>query len=91
MQAPLALLGFLLGVWGFYQTGRVTLLLGGLFMLVNWPWTLLAVNNRLMAMEATQASAASRDLIVRWNALHFVRTLLGVLAVVSFLIGFLGH
>jgi hypothetical protein len=43
MQAPLAFLGFLLGVWALYETGRIPFLIGALCMLANWPWTVLAI------------------------------------------------
>lgn len=94
MQAPLAFLGFLLGVWAFYETGRITVLVGALCMLANWPWTLLVirpVNNHLMAIAAKQAGPASRALVTRWNTLHSVRTVLGGVGIVSFLNGILGH
>jgi hypothetical protein len=44
-----------------------------------------------MAMEPNRANPASRALIIRWNGLHFVRTMLGAVAVALFLIGFLGY
>jgi hypothetical protein len=50
-----------------------------------------AVNHRWMAMEPNRANPASRALIIRWNGLHFVRTMLGAVAVALFLIGFLGY
>jgi hypothetical protein len=58
-------------------------------MLLNWPWTMLAVmptNNKLMTTKLEDAGPASRALIVKWNGLHAVRTALGCAAVISFLI-----
>ena len=57
-------------------------------MLAPWPWTLVMikpVNDALMATDPAKAGPKSRDLIVRWGGLHAVRTVLGVLAVISFL------
>ena len=61
---------------------------GALLMLANWPWTLLAImptNNILMATDLAAADADTRALIVKWNRLHAVRTVLGALAVLTFL------
>ena len=92
MQAPLAVMGFVLGAWVWYRGGHIGFLVGALCMLANWPWTLLVirpVNSQLMAIEPNAAGPVSRALIERWNALHLVRTVLGSLAVAAFLIGLL--
>jgi hypothetical protein len=52
MQASLAMLGFLLGAVAWWQTGLAAFLLGALYILAPWPWTLLVikpVNDALMA------------------------------------------
>src|SRR5437660_3819685 len=52
MQAPLAVIGFLLGVWAWWQSANALWIVGGLFMLSNLPVTLIVIlptNNRLMA------------------------------------------
>jgi hypothetical protein len=52
MQATLALLGFVLGTLAWWHTGQLSFVLGALFMIANWPWTLFAiypVNEKLMA------------------------------------------
>ena len=93
MQAPLAFLGFALGIVAWYQTGHVSFLAGALLMLANWPWTLLVVmrtNKPLMATHPEQAGKATRALIVKWNALHAVRSVLGCLAAVAFFYGLSG-
>ena len=88
MQAPLALLGFVLGWLAWWQAGHAGFLVGAIAIIAPWPWTLIGikpVNDALLATAPDQAGPASRALIVRWGALHAVRTALGALATVSFL------
>ena len=86
MQASLAIVGFLLGMLAWWQTGDWVWIVGGLLMLANWPFTLLVikpVNDRLMATDA--AGPDSRAMIVRWGSLHAARTALGSAATLAFL------
>jgi hypothetical protein len=88
MQGPLAVLGFLLGLLTWWQTGDWRWLLGAAFLIANWPYTLIAImpiNNKLMATQLDQAGPESRKLIESWAGLHAVRTALGALATVTFL------
>jgi hypothetical protein len=88
MQAPLAVVGFLLGLAAWWQSGHVGWALGALLMIANWPFTFFAVmptNDRLMAIEPAAAGAESRAMIERWGSLHAVRTALGVAASLVFL------
>jgi hypothetical protein len=88
MQASLAILGFLLGLLAWWQTGDWRWLLGAALMIANWPYTLIAImptNNKLMATPVDQAGPESLALIERWARLHAVRTALGALATVTFL------
>jgi hypothetical protein len=83
MQATLAIVGFVLGVLAFWQTGTPAFMIGALLMLANWPWTLFAImptNKILMATELAEAGSATRALLVKWNGLRAVRTVLGALA-----------
>ncbi|MBO0732764.1 MAG: DUF1772 domain-containing protein [Methylocapsa sp.] len=87
MQAPLALLGFILGAIAAYVSGW-RFLLGALVLLANWPFTLIVimpVNSRLMAMEAESAGPDSRALIEQWGRLHAARGALGAAATALFL------
>jgi hypothetical protein len=57
-------------------------------MLAPWPWTLLGIkptNDALLETAPDQAGPLTRALIVRWGALHGVRTGLGALATVAYL------
>jgi hypothetical protein len=92
MQAPLAIIGFALGVVAWRMTGRVAFLIGAILLLTNWPWTLFGImptNKVLMAIELDDAGPHSRALIVKWNRLHSVRTALGCFATLAFLIALL--
>jgi len=88
MQAPLAIIGCLLGLLAWWQTGRWPWLLGALVLVANWPYTLLAImptNRRLMNTEPARAGPESRALIEKWAALHAGRTALGFAATLLFL------
>ncbi|TKT71831.1 DUF1772 domain-containing protein [Afipia massiliensis] len=88
MQAPMAIVGFLLGVLAWWQTGQWLWLIGGAVLVANWPYTLLVImptNNKLMAMEPANAGPKTRALIETWARLHAGRTLLGVAATLIFL------
>jgi Domain of unknown function (DUF1772) len=87
MQAPLAIVGFVLGVRAWWLNGRIGFLIGAILLLANWPWTMFVImptNKALMATELEAAGAQSRALIVKWNRLHAVRTALGFVAVAAF-------
>jgi hypothetical protein len=87
MQAPLAIAGCVFGLIAWWQTREVAFLIGAIAMIANWPWTLLGIrptNNALMATEVAAAGSESRGLVVKWGALHAVRTILGIVATVLF-------
>ena len=89
MQATLAIAGFVLGIVAWRLTDRLAFLLGALLLIANWPWTLFGImptNKALMSQPIEQAGPQSRALLVKWNRLHSVRTVLGGLAVAAFLI-----
>ena len=88
MQAPLALVGGLLGLIAWWQTSHPGFLIGAVAIIAPWPWTLVAirpVNDTLMATEPDQAGPQTRALVLRWGVLHAVRTALGALATAAFL------
>lgn len=90
MQAPLALVGLVLGIAAWQMTARVAFLAGAIMMIANWPWTLIGVaptNRALMTTGFERAGPESRRLIIKWGKLHGVRTLLGALSIVAFLVG----
>jgi len=87
MQAPLAVVGFVLGIVAWRQSENSAWLVGAAILIANWPYTLVGImptNRRLMATEAGAASAESRALLVKWARLHAVRTALGFAATAIF-------
>ena len=88
MQAPLAVVGFLLGLAAWWRTGHAGWALGALLMVANWPFTFFVImptNHRLMAVEPAAAGPESRAMIERWGSLHAGRTALGFAASLAFL------
>src|SRR3712207_2073826 len=93
MQAPLAVLGFVLGLAAWWQTGQAAWMLGAFLMIANWPVTFFAImptNNRLMSIEPAMAGPESRAMIETWGSLHGIRTALGLSASLAFLWGSVG-
>lgn len=89
MQATLALVSGLLGLAAWYFESRPTAAVGGVLMLANWPYTLIAIaptNRALGATRDLDAGPRSRALILRWGKLHAVRSALGVAGTCAFLI-----
>jgi Domain of unknown function (DUF1772) len=88
MQASLALAGFVLGLTAWWQTAHSLFLIGSIAMIAPWPWTLIVIkptNDALLATEPDRAGPPTRALVVKWGALHAVRTALGALATLGYL------
>ena len=88
MQAPLAIIGFVLGLAAWWLTGNWHWVVGALLMVANWPYTMFAImptNKELMRMEASSNEGRSRAMIENWGRLHAGRSALGVLATLAFL------
>jgi hypothetical protein len=89
IQAPLAVVGPILGIVAWWLTGRVAFVVGAILLFANVPWTLVGIlptNKALMETKLEEAGPQSRELIVKWSRLHLVRTILGGLAIVAFVI-----
>lgn len=89
LQASLALVGLLsaLGAWylgagGVWLTGGVLLGVVILFTLV----VIFPTNRQLMRPDAAQTAARAEVLLKRWGRLHAVRSFLGFLSFVLFLL-----
>jgi hypothetical protein len=87
MQAPLALIGAVLGAVAWWQTRGLLWLFGAVALLAAWPYTLLVIkptNDALLATDPADASPATRALIERWGRLHTGRAAIGVLTTILF-------
>jgi hypothetical protein len=88
MQASLAIVGGLFGLVAFLSTLDWRWLLGALFLLANWPYTIfviMPINRRLMDTPPEAATAETRHMLERWGALHAGRSALGLVATLIFL------
>ena len=91
MQAGLALISLILGLWAWMKVDVAWLLAGALLVGAAIPFTLVVVaptNRRLGATADDGAGAESRALLERWGRLHAVRTGLGVAAVAAYFAAF---
>jgi hypothetical protein len=88
MQAPIAVVSALLGAAAWWTTGQLLWALGAVIILSNWPYTLLAImpTNRQLEASGLESHRATRECLVRWGHLHGVRTVLGALATLGYLI-----
>ena len=89
MQASLAVLGGMLGALAWWKTRDGLWLAVAVVLVSNWPYTLLGImptNRQLLATVPESADAATRALLERWGRLHAVRSGLGAIATVLFLI-----
>ena len=88
MQAPLALIGAVLGFAAWWQAGDWRWLAGAIVILSAWPYTLLVIkptNDHLLAIDPANAGPRVRTLIEKWGRQHAVRSAIGVLTTVLFL------
>jgi hypothetical protein len=65
MQAPLALVGFLLALIAWWQTSEAGFLIGGVAIVAAWPWTLIGIKPTNDA-EPDKAGPQVRALVVKW-------------------------
>lgn len=89
MQASLAVLGGISGALAWWASRDGLWLAGAIVLVANWPFTLLVImptNLRLMATAPDSADAATRSLLERWGRLHAVRSVLGAIATLLFLV-----
>jgi len=88
MQAPIAVVSALLGAASWWTTGNPLWAVGAVIMIANWPYTLSAIMpiNRQLEATPSGSDADTRGHLVRWGQLHAVRSILGAVATVVYLI-----
>src|SRR4030081_2066806 len=82
MQAPLALLGCLVGVIAWWQISHPGFLIGALALIAPWPWTLIGIkptNDALLATEPDGARPHTRAIHLKWRVNNGLRPPLGAL------------
>ena len=87
-QASFAAIGFVSGLAAAWLSTRVAWLVGGLAIGAAIPLTLAVIrpiNNRLLSTEPL-ADAETLALLRRWGQLHVVRTVLGAIGLLLFLL-----
>ena len=92
IQSMLALVAGLSALGAGWVSGAGFAVAGGVAMLANWPFTLVAllpINRRLSLGTAGAGDARSYRLLLRWGQLHDVRSLLGVAGVLLLICAFL--
>jgi uncharacterized membrane protein len=88
MQAPLALIGSLSAIVAWRYEGRIVWLVGGLFLLLVIPYTVVVIfptNKRLESQDLDLHSDEAARLLRQWGWLHAIRSMLSGAAFVAFL------
>ena len=87
MQAGLALLAGVLGLWGWAAGAGLLVLAGALLIVAVVPFTFFVImptNKRMLAADPADASPETRAMLVKWGGLHWVRNLLGLASAAAF-------
>ena len=89
LQASLAGIGFLAAAAAWLTTDALWWLIGGALLVAVIPFTLLVIfptNKKLLDPSVDKSSQIASTLLVRWGRLHAVRSLLGLLAFLVFIL-----
>jgi len=93
LQAPLALLSFACGIAAWLLGAGFGWLIAALLIGAVVPFTfvvIMPINSKLLAPGRDLGSAETRALLVRWDRLHAVRTILSIFGVTVYLLSLLG-
>jgi hypothetical protein len=88
-QASLAVLGFLFSLLAWWFGSDMTILIAGILLLSVAPFTLIVImptNRRLLVLDSEKDADEVQMLLNRWNRLHMVRSVLGTMSLVVFLL-----
>ena len=89
LQASLAVVGCLAGLWSAWVSGDARVAIGAILLGAVVPFTLVVVlptNKRLLDPSLDPRGQDAADLLVRWGHLHAVRTVLSSTAFALFLV-----
>ena len=89
MQATLAVVGTLAGVFAGLPSRSTAWLTGSLLLFLNVPFTLIVIfptNHQLLDPALDKSSPEAHRLLVRWGRLHEVRTVLSLGAFIVFVL-----
>jgi len=89
MQAPLAVIGCIAGLWAAWLFGDPLLAIAAIALVSVVPFTLVAImptNKRLLDPALDPRGKGAAELLIRWGRLHATRSLLSSAAFVLFLV-----
>jgi hypothetical protein len=88
LQASLAVLGFLFSAVAWLTGAKVGWLVGGMLLVSVIPFTLTVImptNRELLDSSLDKRAERAAQLLSRWGQLHAVRSILSLLALLTFL------
>jgi hypothetical protein len=89
MQASLAVIGCLAGLWAAWILGDVWVGFGALLLGAVVPFTLVVIlptNKHLLEPSLNPGDVRTTRLLIRWGRLHAVRSVLSSIAFVTYLL-----
>lgn len=89
MQASLAVVGCLSGLWSAWVLGDAWVGLGALLLGAVVPFTLIVIlptNKQLLDPSLDPSATRTTGLLIRWGRLHAVRSALSTIALLLFLL-----
>ena len=89
MQASLAVVGCLTGIWSAWLLSDAWVAIGAMCLGAVVPFTLIVIlptNKQLLDAALDPHSRTAADLLVRWGRLHAIRSALSSVAFVLFLV-----
>jgi Domain of unknown function (DUF1772) len=89
MQASLAIIGCLAGLWSAWLLGDAWVGFGALLLGAVVPFTLVVIlptNKQLLDPSLDPSDTRTTELLTRWGRLHAVRSVLSSIALVLFLV-----
>jgi competence protein ComGC len=93
LQASLAIVACLSALTSWWMDRELAWLVGAILIGSIVPFTLIVIlptNNKLLDPALDRGSETARKLLVRWARLHWVRTLLSLVALATLLLGSMG-